>query len=63
MRGDWRSRRISELRSFSFFHTAYGTPPGPGANDREDLDSPYGIPPYVLGSAEGWCEGCSLRGR
>jgi len=41
---DSRSRRISGLRSLTFFHTEYGMPSGPGADEGEDLDSVWANP-------------------
>ena len=38
---------------FTFFHTEYGTPSGPGAEEGEDLARALEISSLVSGTAEG----------
>jgi len=48
---------------WTFFHTVYGMPSGPGAEDREDLLSAWLISSLVRRSAEGSGDRRHLGGR
>jgi len=45
---------IAKLIRLTFFHTAYGTPSGPGAEEGEDLERASLISSLVRGVAEGF---------
>jgi len=61
--GERSSRMIGGLASFTLFHTEYGTPSGPGAEEGELLARASPISSAVRGSAEGFFVRRPLPGR